>query len=156
MILKFGVIEVTWRTRIGTDYTHLQLNLDKRQFQACFITLGPCRNAIKNLRLFFAADGTHTRSRYRMILLLLVGLGANEKVIPLAWALVPGENITWWNYFLGHCKKAFPILSDEESKAMLVFISDRDKRIKDAVESVFPLAKHAHCCQHIAENIRVQ
>jgi hypothetical protein len=74
-------------------YVHLKLNEGdgslneaehKGQFQACFIALGACRHAISQLRQFFAIDGTYTRSKFRMILLILVGIDANNHVIPLA------------------------------------------------------------------------
>jgi hypothetical protein len=60
-------------------------------FQAAFFAPAPCRSATKRLRQFYAIDGTHTKSRYRMILLICCGIDANDKVTPLAWALVPIE-----------------------------------------------------------------
>jgi transposase-like protein len=35
-----------------------------------------------------------------------------------------------------------------------VLISDRDKGLITAIESCFPKAYPAHCCQHIADNIQ--
>ena len=44
------------------------------------------------LRSFVGIDGTHTSSRFRMTLLIAGGIDANDKTLPLAWALVPIEN----------------------------------------------------------------
>ena len=61
-------------------------------FEAAFFAPGGLRSAHYNLRGFTALDGTHTKSRFRMMLLLAVGVDANDLVLPLAWALVPTEN----------------------------------------------------------------
>ena len=44
------------------------------------------------MRTFFGVDGTQTTSRFRMTLLIVVGIDANDETLPLAWALVPIEN----------------------------------------------------------------
>jgi hypothetical protein len=64
------------------------------RFEAAFFCPGGLRAYI---RPFTAIDGTHTKSRYRMMLLIACGIDANDHVIPLAWALVPIEDASWWN-----------------------------------------------------------
>ena len=59
------------------------------QFQAAFFSPGGLRVAGPCLRPFTAVDRTHTKSRYRMILLIACRIDANDQVVPLAWALVP-------------------------------------------------------------------
>jgi transposase-like protein len=93
--------------------------------------------------------GTHTRSRYNLTLLLAVGIDAEDRVIPLAFALVPGENEKWWSWFCKHLALAF----DSDIPPEYVIISDRDKGLLNAVESKLPGAHNAMCCQHIVENI---
>jgi hypothetical protein len=65
------------------------------------------RYAGRHLRGFTAIDGTHTKSRYRMILLIACGIDANSNVVPLAWALVPIEDEIWWNWFLIYLKASY-------------------------------------------------
>jgi transposase-like protein len=36
----------------------------------------------------------------------------------------------------------------------IVFISNQNKSLQEAVYKVFPLAYHSHCCQHLADNIQ--
>ena len=36
----------------------------------------------------------------------------------------------------------------------MVVISDWDKGLQEAVTTHLPLAKHVHCCQHIADNVQ--
>jgi hypothetical protein len=49
---------------------------------------------LRTLRPFYALDGTHTRSRYNLTLLIAVGIDAEDRILPLAFALVPRENET--------------------------------------------------------------
>ena len=70
-----------------------------RIFKAVFFAPASLRHSIKFLRPFKAIDGTYTKSKYRMILLVACGIDANDHVVLLAWALVPIENYNWWTWF---------------------------------------------------------
>ena len=58
--------------------------------------LGSIRSTLGTLRPFYASDGTHTRSPYNLIL-LAVGIDTEDRVLPVALALVPRENEKWWS-----------------------------------------------------------
>jgi hypothetical protein len=84
-----------WIDRISEDTTagiYASYTVSAGHFEAMFIMLGSIRSILGTLRPFYALDGTHTRSRYNLILLLAVGIDAEDRVLPLAFALVPGEN----------------------------------------------------------------
>jgi hypothetical protein len=85
-----------------------------------------------------------------MILLIACGIDANDKVVPLAWALVPIENEIWWTWFLRYLKHSIPALSMESH----IFISDREKGMAISVPLIFDQSIHMHCCQHIADNLQ--
>jgi hypothetical protein len=141
-----------WIDRVekADNSTYIQLRTTHvNQFEAIFIMLGPIRSRIQLLRPFYALDGTHTRSQYNLTLLIAVGIDAEDRILPFAWALVPGENETWWTWFCEHLFEAFNGHFQPET----VIISDRDKGLLNAVESKLPGTCHAMCCQHIAENI---
>lgn len=101
------------------------------------------------MRMFIGLDGAHTKSKYRMQLLIAVGIDANDRTLPLTWALVPIENKEWWTWFCKNLCEAF----DEVEEEGFVFISDREKGLILAVEEFFPQAVHAHYYNHIADNI---
>ena len=42
-----------------------------------------------------ALDATHTKSKYRMMLLIAITINANDNLLPLAWALVLTKNVEW-------------------------------------------------------------
>jgi hypothetical protein len=50
------------------------------------------RYTFRHLQTMYGIDGTHTSSRFCMILLLCAGIDANDETLLLAWALVPIEN----------------------------------------------------------------
>jgi hypothetical protein len=87
-----------------------------------------------------------------MQLLIAVGIDANNNGLPIAWALVPIENEYWWTWFFEHLQGSCPVTLDEN----YIFISDREKGLSPAIEKVYPIAFHAYCCQHIADNIQTQ
>jgi hypothetical protein len=68
-----------------------------------------------------------------MQLLLACGIDANNRALPLMWALVPIENKRWWTWFCMHLKNAFKI----EDVEGFVFMSNREKGLLPAVEQVF-------------------
>jgi MULE transposase domain/MuDR family transposase len=89
---------------------YLDTSSDNR-FTAAFFAPAGLRRGARYLRGFTAIDGTHTKSRYRMLLLIACGIDANSNVFPLAWALVPIEDESWWNWFLVYLKASYPCKS---------------------------------------------
>ncbi|KFY65902.1 hypothetical protein V496_02260 [Pseudogymnoascus sp. VKM F-4515 (FW-2607)] len=84
------------------------------------------------------------------MLLIATTIDANDNLLPLAWALVPTENVEWWSWFLGFVQEHFSWANSNN----MVFISDRDKGIASAINTHFPNGNQAHCCQHIAANVQ--
>jgi Transposase and inactivated derivatives len=121
-------------------------------FQAIFMAPAGTKHAFQYLHPFLGLDGAVTKSRFRLQLLVIYGIDTNDEVLPIAWGLVPIENIEWWTWFLEAFKGCFP----EADWEHYVFISDREKGISSSLNKVFPTAFQAHCCQHIADNIAVE
>ena len=84
-----------------------------------------------------------------MILLVAAMYDANDKVLPIAWALVPTEDGEQWLWFLQHLVRANQHLLED----ITTVISDRDKGLALAVQQYLPQAAHSHCCQHLAANV---
>jgi hypothetical protein len=68
-----------------------------------------------------------------MQLLIAVGIDANDRTLPLAWALVPTEDKEWWRWFYRNLCEAFDKVKEEG----FVFISDCEKGLIPAVEEIF-------------------
>ena len=107
---------------------------DTGEFQALAIALAPCRSAATALRLYTGLDGRHTKSRFRMMLLIATGIDANGQILILAWALVLSENTKWWTWFCKFLYEWFPSLQSENH----VFVSDREKGIFEGLNTAFP------------------
>jgi hypothetical protein len=111
------------------------------------------------VRRFVALDGTQMRGTSTLILLVAVGIDANQEVLPLAWCLAPTEDGASWDYFARHFRISFPSVTTVPSPfppfshKPFVFISDRDKGLHRAITNIFPFANHSSCCQHIADNV---
>jgi hypothetical protein len=119
-------------------------------FRRCFIAPATTRAAYEACQPFIALDGCHTKSHFRMTLLIACTLDGNNEILPLSWAVVPVEDAENWTWFLNHMKSAFHEIEYEHT----VIISDRDKGLQTAVSSVLPDAHHSYCCQHLADNIQ--
>jgi hypothetical protein len=119
-------------------------------FQAAAFAPAAMKKAFRWIRKFVALDACHTRSKFRMMLMIAVGIDANDNILPLSWALVPTENDEWWTWYCKFLKDCFPAMDNQG----VVFISDRDKGLAASVHMVFPNATPAHCCQHIADNVQ--
>jgi hypothetical protein len=96
------------------------------------------------MRRFVALDGTHMRNTFKLILLVAVGIDANQEVLPLACCLAPTEDGISWDYFARHFRISFPsvttVLSPSHpfSHKPFVFIFDQDKGLHQAVANIFP------------------
>lgn len=123
---------------------------EQDHFQAAAFAPAAMKRACRWLRKFVALDACHTRSKFHMMLMIAVGIDANDNILPLSWALVPTENEEWWIWYCNFLKECFPWMDSQA----FVFISDREKGLASALETVFPKATPAHCCQHIADNVQ--
>jgi hypothetical protein len=93
-----------------TDHAAEAVLSNTGEFEALAIAPGPCRSASTALRPYTGLDGTHTKSRFRMMLLIATGIDANGQILLLAWALVPTENKEWWTWFCTFLHEYFPLL----------------------------------------------
>jgi hypothetical protein len=125
------------------------LEITGNRFLRCFIAPAAVKQAAETLRPFVALDGAHCTSPYGDILLLAVGLNANNKTLPLAWGIVPVEDGNHWKWFMQQFHAAFPALTGLHA----VLISDRDKGLVASIQEMVPQCHAARCCQHLADNI---
>ncbi|KFX86450.1 hypothetical protein V490_09076, partial [Pseudogymnoascus sp. VKM F-3557] len=136
---------------VAEEYPNSQ-QLYCQKFEAIAFAPASLIEASTHCRSFMALDATHTKSKFRMMLLIATTIDANDNLLPIAWALVPTENVEWWTWFLGFIKDHFLWANQSQ----MVFISDRDKGIAFAITTHFPNGNQAHCCQHIADNIQTK
>jgi hypothetical protein len=113
-------------------------------FPQCVAGFAHCRPVI-------SVDGTFLTGKYKGMLMVAVGMAAENQLVPLAFALVEGENNGSWKWFLGHVRKQ--VLDPDRHVCM---ISDHHRGLhngaKDHLEGYPPLI-HKWCSCHFATNI---
>nr|GEW71483.1 hypothetical protein [Tanacetum cinerariifolium] len=75
---------------------------------------------------------------------------ANNRIYPVAYAIVEAEIKASWCWFLNLLREDLGI----ESNFSYTFISDRQKGLIQAIVSMFLSAKHKYCVRHIHENMK--
>ena len=128
------------------------IEFSEQRFYRCFVASGAARNAWQYCRKFVALDGTFTKTRFKQILLLAATMDGNDKLVLLAWGIVPCESLSNWTWFLQQLKDAFPSINSPDA----VVISDRDKGLEGAIRVILPGAIQGYCCFHIHCNIRTR
>jgi transposase-like protein len=102
-------------------------------------------------RPIISVDGTFLTGNYKGTLMVAVGMTAENQLLPLAFALVKGENNESWKWFLDLVRKQ--VLGPNRQVCM---ISDRHHGFlngtKDHIEGHPPLI-HRWCSCHFAANI---
>ncbi|KAL2235253.1 UNVERIFIED_CONTAM: hypothetical protein Sindi_1257500 [Sesamum indicum] len=118
------------------------------KFYVCFSTLkqgilGGCRPVI-------CVDGCHLKGPHKGILLTAVGVDPNNNLYPIAYAVVQRESTDTWEWFLTVLKQDVCIQRDSE----YTFMSNKQKGLVQAFQSVFPNAAHRFCVRHLHNNFK--
>ncbi|KAH1197760.1 hypothetical protein GmHk_18G051463 [Glycine max] len=128
-----------------------RVSCEHRQFHRVFWTFGQCKEAFKYCKPIIQVDGTHLYGKYRETLLMATSQDGNGGVLPLAFAMVEGETLTAWSWFLAHLREHVT------DKNEICLISDRHASIKSVVSNEAlgwqpPHGYHVYCVRHIASN----
>ncbi|XP_061344768.1 uncharacterized protein LOC133290664 [Gastrolobium bilobum] len=128
-----------WKiTRLGEDHNCLNEHISQghRQLDA---------DVIADL-----IDGTHLYGKYKGKLLVATAQDGNDECLPIAFAIVEGETLEAWDYFLVNIRAHVTDMSN------ICLISDRHRSIISSVENnptwLPPKAYHVFCIRHIASN----
>ncbi|KAL0395601.1 UNVERIFIED_CONTAM: hypothetical protein Scaly_0008500 [Sesamum calycinum] len=101
-------------------------------------------------RPVIGVDGCHLKGPHGGILLTAVSIDPNNNLYPLAYAVVSGETRESWEWFLELLKGDLNVVRDDT----YTFISDKQKGLIPAFESVFPGATNRFCVRHLHNNMK--
>ena len=121
-----------------------------RVFGRAFWAFEQCVRAFEHCRPVIAIDGTFLTGQYKGTLLVAIASDANNRVLPLAFALVEVENNDNWEWFL-HLLRTKVLPAQRE----ICVISDRNQGILNAVEIDIPghaPLHHRWCMRHFCSN----
>ena len=128
------------------------LRISGNRVSQVFIAPFCSKTAFQHLPPLFSVDGCHSRAVNDYTLLLATAHDANSHIIVLAWGHCESESIETWTWFFEHLLVAYPSLNRQDR----TLISDRDKGIAYAADTILPLVHHAHCTQHMKENVKTR
>ncbi|XP_057535392.1 uncharacterized protein LOC130813573 [Amaranthus tricolor] len=131
-------------------------------FQRMYICLPACKEGfVAGCRPIIGVDGAHLKGEFPGVLLTAVGKDGNNNIFPVAWAVVETENVETWTWFLNLLVEYLKSVSPSSSCARagcedFTFMSDRQKGLIEALNSVVPEAEIRFCCRHIWANFKVK
>jgi hypothetical protein len=121
---------------------------DRRQiFFGDFWCFPQCVEAFRHCRPVFSIDGTFLIGKYWGTLLIAISCDTNNKLVPLAFALVERENNDSWGWFLRLVRRPgreVGVISDRHQGILNV--------VREEIEGYTPL-HYCWCTRHLTENL---
>ncbi|XP_034204500.1 uncharacterized protein LOC117618861 [Prunus dulcis] len=126
---------------------------NKPVFERIYVCLEDCkRGFLAGCRPLIGIDGCHLKGPYTGQVLTAVGVDGNNGLYPVAYAVVEMESKISWIWFL---QLLIEDLQIENGKAW-VFMSDKQKGLIPAIETLLPTAEHRMCVRHLYSNFRTE
>ncbi|XP_023898886.2 uncharacterized protein LOC112010734 [Quercus suber] len=126
-------------------------------FNSVFWAFRPCIVGFKQCRPVISIDATHLYGKYKGKLMIAMATDANNKIYPLAFAVVESESTETWGWFLA-CIRTY--VTDRRH---LCVISDRHPGIqaifRDSNRVVSlrpPMTEHRYCLRHLCSNVNTR
>ncbi|KAK9290736.1 hypothetical protein L1049_008912 [Liquidambar formosana] len=137
--------------KLQCERLHMTSNPSFKNFFVCLEAMKT--GFINGCRPFLGLDGCHLKGPYGGVLLGAVALDGNQKLLPVAWAIVDGDSKESWRFFLYHLHM---VLGDDSLNRPYTFMTDRQKGVIDAISEYFPEANQRHCCRHLYNNFKAR
>ncbi|XP_075665165.1 uncharacterized protein LOC142634789 [Castanea sativa] len=121
-------------------------------FKSVFWAFHPCIIGFKNCRPVITIDATHLYGKYKGKLMIAMATDTNNKIYPLAFAVVKSESVETWGWFLA-CIRRYVI-----DRRHLCVISDRHPGIQAIFRDTNrdylqpPMTEHRYCLCHLCSN----
>jgi len=121
----------------------------KQQFDKFYICFEKLRTTWKSCcRPIIGLDGAFLKWELKGEILAAVGRDADNRIYPIAWAIVRVEDNEAWAWFVEKLKEDL----DLGVRAGFTVISDKQKGLINAVADLLPQAEHRHCARHVYAN----
>ncbi|KAG6525668.1 hypothetical protein ZIOFF_015634 [Zingiber officinale] len=122
------------------------------RFQRLYVCFSACKQGFKNAcRRIIGVDGCFLKVEHGGQLLSAVGLDPNNNIFPICYAMVERETKDSWTWFLRLLDEDIGIGNDPHTWA---FMSDKQKGLIPALESLFPDVEHRFCVRHLESNMK--
>ena len=118
-------------------------------FQKLFVTLGCWMEMLKYSTKMIFLDGTFLNGEAKGTLLTATSLDSNNNLFNIGFAIVDVENSSNWTWFANNLKNSIKEIETKD----IVFVSDREKGLINAIQTVFSASTHIFCMKHIIRNM---
>ncbi|XP_071726929.1 uncharacterized protein [Rutidosis leptorrhynchoides] len=126
-------------------------DLPTRVFKRVYISLCPLKKGFKALGTdLIGLDGAFMKEPTTGHVLTTFGVDSNNGIYPVAYAIVESQSCNSWSQFLDYLGKNLEL----NKRSNFTFISDRQKGLINAVERIYPSAKHRFCLRHLQQNMK--
>lgn len=128
---KYVEALVQFNPRNVVQFLHHPCNSNSiKIFKYVFQEFGSIINAFQTCRLVVSIDGTHLHGEYKRKLLVAMTLNANNRILPLAFAIIDEETKVSWAWFLQQFYQ-FVV----RGRYLICIISDRHSGICNAIKN---------------------
>ncbi|XP_026416014.1 uncharacterized protein LOC113311389 [Papaver somniferum] len=131
------------------SYVDFQFNDATQTFERLFIAIGACIEGYRLCRPMIFVDATFLTGRFRGTLMAATCLNGNQGFYPLAFALVPEEDVDNWDWFMRN-------LSNIVDDRPITFMSDRHEGLLRSIPKHFPTSHHGYCYYHLQGNLPIR
>ncbi|XP_026436865.1 uncharacterized protein LOC113334856 isoform X1 [Papaver somniferum] len=141
-------VEAIKATNPGS-YIKFEYDKETKRFQRLFIFFGACMEGYRFIRPMLYCDATFFNGTFKGTVMAATGVNGNQGFFPFAYALVSGEDIEGWEWFmenLQHCFDSLPI----------TFITDRREGLKQSIPKYFPNSYHSYCFHYLKNNLPIK
>uniref|UniRef100_A0A803Q7Q9 MULE transposase domain-containing protein n=1 Tax=Cannabis sativa TaxID=3483 RepID=A0A803Q7Q9_CANSA len=124
---------------------------EKKVFERVYICLKACKDGFRNgCRPLICLDGTFLKGYCKGILLVDVGIDAENAIFLIAYAVCEKETTDSWSSFCDLLKTDL----ESERPNVYTFMSDKQKGLDNAVGRVFTGSDIRHCVRHLYSNFK--
>ncbi|QHO23522.1 uncharacterized protein DS421_12g364270 [Arachis hypogaea] len=116
-----------------------------------FWSFNPCVRAFKHCKPLVQVDGTHLYGKYKGTLLVAVAQDGNQNIVPIAFALVEGETVDAWHFFLRNLR-SYVVRRDGVGMISGLHESIRTAVNRSGGDWQPPRAWWMFCIRHISSN----
>ncbi|XP_050254946.1 uncharacterized protein LOC126700806 [Quercus robur] len=150
--------ELSYYKDLGTQYSYHTIAKPLEGttlLRYVYWAFAPCIAAFQYCKPVISIDGTHLYGKYKGVLMIAMATDANQKVLPIAFAVVDKESGASWGWFLECLRTSIERVIENKD---ICIISDRHKGIKCAIRE-WPRGQdgrervyHRYCLRHVASN----
>uniref|UniRef100_A0A803Q831 SWIM-type domain-containing protein n=1 Tax=Cannabis sativa TaxID=3483 RepID=A0A803Q831_CANSA len=123
---------------------------EKRLFERVYVCLKACKDGFKACRPLIGLDGCFLKGYCKGMLLVAIGIDADNSMFPIAYAICEKENTDTWTWFLNLLKEDLEVTNPTN----ITMISDRQKGLENAQGSTFEGAEIRFCVRHLHANFK--